>query len=48
MIPLLFGGNAQALPIHVSDYVTLYNGAGTTAGGEFLVDVLGKWKYTSP
>ena len=43
-----FGGNAQAVPVQVGDYVKFYDGPGTTGGGEFYIDILGKGSTTSP
>jgi len=46
---LLIGGNAQAVPIVPGvTHVKLFDGPGTTAGGEFYVDVLGAGLGTSP
>ena len=39
---IAFGGNAQAVPVQTGDYVMFYDGPGTTGGGEFYVDILGK------
>ena len=43
-----FGGHAQAVPVQTGDYVTFYAGPGTTGGGEFYIDIVGKGSTTSP
>lgn len=47
VVVIAFGGNAQAVPVQTGDYVMFYDGPGTTGGGEFYVDILGKGS-TSP
>jgi hypothetical protein len=39
---LAFGGSALAVQIQAGDHIKLYNGPGTTGGGEFYVDILSK------
>lgn len=49
---LLLANSAQAVPMGVDvvagDKVKLYDGPGSTGGGEFYVDVLGKGSSSSP
>ena len=48
VVVLTFTGNAQAVPVVPGNQVQLYDGPGTTGGGEFYVDVLSSGAGPSP